>query len=342
MRPLVSILVPAHNAERWLADAVLSALAQTWDRKEIIVVDDGSQDQTLSVARSFESNIVKVFTQVNQGAAAARNCALSKSRGEYIQWLDADDLLGSDKIELQLRALGDAPNPRTLLSGEWAKFLHRPNQAKFVSSGLWCDLPRTEWLMRKMEQNAYMQTATWLVSRELTEAAGPWDTRLFGDDDGEYFCRVLMASEGVRFVPGAKVYYRQPGSENLSYIGACDSKRDALWLSMKLHIGYLRSMDDGTRARAACMRYLQNWFPVFYLERPDLAELAQELAGSLGGRLETPRFSWKYAWINVLFGWRVARQTQQILPRARLWLVRKWDRMCLRYWQRIGWGEKNL
>jgi len=57
----------------------------------------------------------------------------------------------------------------------------------------------------QLGQNLYMQTATWLVSRELTEAAGPWDTRLLGDDDGEYFCRVLLASNGVRFVPEAKV-----------------------------------------------------------------------------------------------------------------------------------------
>ena len=53
-----------------------------------------------------------------------------------------------------------------------------------------------------------MQTATWLVSRELAEAAGPWDTRLLGDDDGEFFCRVLLASEGTRFVKESKVYYR--------------------------------------------------------------------------------------------------------------------------------------
>jgi glycosyltransferase involved in cell wall biosynthesis len=342
MRPLVSILVPAYNAEDRLAETLRSAITQTWDRKEIIVIDDGSMDRTLSVARSFESDIVRVFTQANQGAAATRNNALSRSRGEYIQWLDADDLLGPDKIARQLEALGDSPNPKTLLSGEWAKFLHRPNRAKFVPTGLWCDLPRAEWLMRKMEQNTYMQTATWLVSRELTEAAGPWDTRLLGDDDGEYFCRVLMASEGVRFVPGAKMYYRQPGSENLSYIGACNNKRDALWLSMKLHIDYLRSMDDSARARAACVRYLQNWFAVFYVERADLAKQARELAGGLGGSLEIPRFPWRYVWINKLFGWRVARQMQQRLPKLRLWFVRNWDRICHLIRQKAGWGDSDL
>jgi glycosyltransferase involved in cell wall biosynthesis len=132
VRSLVSILVPAFNAERWLADTLRSALAQTWDRKEILVDDDGSTDQTLSVARPFESDILKVFTRTHQCAAAARNGALARSAGEFIQWLDADDLLASDEPSRQLEAFGGSPSPRALLSGELAKFLHRPNRAKFI------------------------------------------------------------------------------------------------------------------------------------------------------------------------------------------------------------------
>ena len=74
--------------------------------------------------------------------------------------------------------------------------------------------------------------ATWLVSRELAQAAGPWDTRLLGDDDGEYFCRVLLASDGVRFVPESKVYYRRSGVNCLSYIGLSDKKMEAQMCSM--------------------------------------------------------------------------------------------------------------
>jgi glycosyltransferase involved in cell wall biosynthesis len=342
VKPFVSILVPAYDAEKWIADALRSAIGQTWDRKEIIVVDDGSKDRTLSVARSFESDIVKVFTQPNQGAAAARNNAFARSRGDYIQWLDADDILGRDKIARQIEALGDSFNPRTLLSGEWGKFFYRPNHAKFVPTGLWCDLPRTEWLMRKMEQNAFMQTATWLVSRELSEAAGPWDTRLFVDDDGEYFCRVLMASEGVRFVAGSRVYYRQPRSGNVSYIGTSNRKLDSLWISMNLHIGYLRSMDDSQRARAACVKYLQNWLSSFYRERPDIVTWAQELADGLGGRLEMPSFSWKYAWIYKLFGWRVARQMERNVPRITRCFLRNCDRVRLRFPKKPSAAIKTL
>src|SRR5437773_11525221 len=102
MAPLISILIPAYNAEPWIADTIRSALAQTWPRKEIVVVDDGSTDQTLAVARRFASKDVVVTTQENQGAAAARNSALSLCQGDYIQWLDADDLLSPEKVARQM------------------------------------------------------------------------------------------------------------------------------------------------------------------------------------------------------------------------------------------------
>ena len=178
MAPLVSILIPAYNAEAWIAATIKSALDQTWSRKEIIVVDDGSSDQTLTVARQFAAKDVSVVTQENQGAAAARNKAFSLAQGEYIQWLDADDLLARDKIGRQMQTLNDCQNKRTLCSASWGAFYYRTEKARFRPSPLWADLSPVEWLLRKMGQNCHMQTATWLVSRELTEAAGPWDTRL--------------------------------------------------------------------------------------------------------------------------------------------------------------------
>jgi len=177
-----------------------------------------------------------------------------------------------------------------------------------------------------MENNIYMQTATWLVSREVTEAAGPWDTRLLGDDDGEYFSRVLLASDGTRFVPEAKVYYRMSGSGSLSYIGKSNKKMDAQWLSMELHIQYIRSLDDGPRARAACVTYMQNWIPFFYPERLDIFARAANLARELGHRLEPPRLSWKYSPIKSVFGWRLARRAQVFLPRLRWSLYASWDK----------------
>ncbi len=164
------------------------------------------------------------------------------------------------------------------------------------------------------------------MSRELAEAAGPWDTRLLGDDDGEYFCRVLLASDGVRFVPEAKVYYRTSGTSSLSYIGHSDRKMVAQLCSMELHIRYIRSLEDSQRVRDACVTYLQNWLVFFYPDRPDLVKQAEEMAASLGGKLKPPPLSWKYSWIAALFGRQQARRAQVVLPGFKWSLIRRWDK----------------
>ena len=326
-KPLVSILIPAYNAEEWIAYTLQSAIAQTWQHKEVIVVDDGSKDRTADVARRFAPKGVTVVSTRNQGAAAARNHAMQLSKGDYIQWLDADDLLAPDKIERQLEALGGVQNKRTLLSSPWAWFNYRTNRARFVPTSLCQNLSPVEWLLRKMGENLHMQTGTWLTSRELAEAAGPWDKRLISDDDGEYYCRVLLASEGTRFVPESKVFYRVTPSSRWSYVGTSDKKKDALLLSMKLHVQYLRSLEESERVRRACLHYMQTWYPNFYPERPDIVAELQALAAQLGGRLEVPRLRWKYAWMKPIFGWKVAKNAQMTLPQLKASLVRSWDRM---------------
>jgi len=325
MTPLVSILIPAYSAERWIADTIRSALEQTWPNKEIVIVDDGSRDRTFSIAREFASERVSVVSQENQGAAAARNKAFSLSQGDYIQWLDADDLLAPDKIANQLESNSEK---RTLLSSAWGHFFYRYSKAQFKPTPLWCDLSPVEWLVRKMGQHCHMQTATWLVSRELTEAAGPFDTRLLGDDDGEYFCRVIMASDGIRFTSNARVYYRMTGSNRLSNIGRSDKKMEAQLLSMQFHIQYLRSLEDSDRTRAACVKYLQYYLFDFHPERPDIVKEVRNLARTLGGELRAPRLSWKYSWIEKVFGWNIAKRARVALPRVKTSLLRAWDNMC--------------
>src|SRR5436190_22863080 len=244
MKPLVSILIPAYNAERWLAETIRSALSQTWPNKEIVVVDDGSRDRTLSIARQFASKNVSVVTQENQGASAARNRAFELCQGDYIQWLDADDLLAPQKIASHVEAADRHGNERTLFSCAWGRFYYRTDRATFTPTSLWCDLSPVEWLVRKMGQNLHMPPATWLVSRKLTQVAGPWDTRLSLDDDGEYFCRVILASDGIRFVPAAQVFYRASGFGSLCSVDWSDKKFRSAFLSMQLHIGHVRSLED--------------------------------------------------------------------------------------------------
>jgi len=328
MKPLVSILITAYNAEDTIAYTLQSAVAQTWPRKEIIVVDDGSTDSTAEVARGFKE--VRVVSTENYGLSGAQNNAFPLSQGDYIQYLDADDLLAPDKIERQLAALREFDSKRVLLSSPWAPFYYRTRHARFVRNSLWQDLSPADWLSTAMRENIHMQNATWLVSRQLAKAAGPWDTRLHFDQDGEYFCRVLLASEGTRFVPGTGIYYRASGANSVSFIGNSDKKKDSLLLTMKLHIQYLRSLEDSERVRKACLAYIQTWCRNFYPERPDLMQEAQQLAASLGGRLSLPKVSWKYAWIQRLFGFAVAKRASQRWNHYKSSVMRSWDKALFR------------
>jgi glycosyltransferase involved in cell wall biosynthesis len=328
--PLVSILIPAYNAEKYIKATIRSALDQTWRKKEIIIVDDGSVDGTLQEARRFSSRKVRIESQANAGAAAARNKAYQLCNGDFVQWLDADDLLHPDKIALQMQAFAVRPNRRILLSSAWGYFYHRYYKAQFYPSALWCDLSPAEWMMRQMEQNLHMQTATWLVSRELTEAAGPWDPRMLVDDDGEYFCRVMRISEGIAFIPGSKTYYRRSGATGVSYIGRSGKKQDAQLLSMRLHIDCLRALEDSDRSRAACVQYIQNWLVHFYPARMDIVKQLGQMAKDLGGELSVPQLSWKYRYIEKAFGWNCASHAKLILPRIKENLISACDKALYR------------
>ena len=101
MGPLVSILIPCYNAERWVAQAIESALGQRWAETEIIVVDDGSTDRSLDVIRQFDGRI-RWETGPNRGGNSARNRLLELARGEWVQYLDADDYLLPHKIARQM------------------------------------------------------------------------------------------------------------------------------------------------------------------------------------------------------------------------------------------------
>ena len=110
MSELVSIIIPVYNSENYIADTIKSAIDQTWPNKEIIIVDDGSTDNSLSISKSFECEFVKVYTQKNGGAALARNLGLKYAKGSFIQFLDADDILSLNKIEKQATILKQSPS----------------------------------------------------------------------------------------------------------------------------------------------------------------------------------------------------------------------------------------
>jgi hypothetical protein len=112
----------------------------------------------------------------------------------------------------------------------------------------------------------------------------------------------------------------------LSYIGYSRKKIEAQFLSMQMHISYLRSLEDSPRVRAVCLKYLQGYSIFFFPELPEVMEKAQHLAASLGGKLIPPKLPWKYDWLRKLFGWRLAKQAWVCLPAFKESLVRRWDR----------------
>ena len=187
-----------------------------------------------------------------------------------------------------------------------------------------------------------MQTATWLVSRQLTEAAGLWNTQLLGDDDGEYFCRVLQASDGVRFVPEAKTYYRMTGGGSLSYIGRSARKLEAQFLSCKLHVECALSLGEDERTRRACVKYLQKYMTHFYPERPDIVAEMERLAASLKGSLHVPVLSREVPWIKKAFGWASAKRAQLRYNQLKWALLRAFDKLLFRFEERtLRYGNSS-
>ena len=329
MSNLVSILIPAYNAEKWIKHTIESALSQTWARKEIIIVDDGSSDNTIAVAKQFESASLKIISQKNGGASAARNKALEYAQGDYIQWLDADDLLHPEKIALQLEGSGDGRTSRTLLTCSWGKIFYRLQKAKIKPDSLWQDAAPVEWIMRKFMDNAFMNPAVWLVSRRLTELAGPWNETLSisGDDDGEYICRVVAASERVKFVRNARSYYRQTSFSQLSRTYS-EKSREALLKSKTLSIQHLRSLEDSERTRRASLIFLQSCQSYFnYEDNAEMREKIRTLAHELGGELTPPKFNRKEELMSKLFGVKKGRQFMRTLRKLRFNAAVKWDEL---------------
>lgn len=314
---LVSILVPAYNAEKLLAQTLNSAVEQTWPHKEILVIDDGSTDNTFEVALQFAGSNVKVVRQTNAGACATRNRLFSLAQGEYIQWLDADDLLAPDKISNQMRRRDGGGESQTLLTAAWGSFFYRPHNAKFVPSGLWHDLTPLDWIMTKFTENTWMNPTVWLVSRRLSEDAGPWDTRLTtsGDDDGEYILRVVAAAREVRFVPDAVCYYRIGVSGSLNWdMGADRRKLEALCKSLELSIEHCLRLKDTPESRKSCLLYLNVMINEFYGADNELIDRLQSCARRLGGEVDRPAAAKKYSLFEKALG---TASTAKIMRRWR-------------------------
>lgn len=330
MPPLVSILIPAYNAEKWIAQTLASAVGQDYPRKEVILVNDGSSDRTLEIASTFASESVKIVSQPNAGGPAARNQALAHAQGEYIQWLDHDDVLAPDKISAQLRRSATDPGERVLFSGPFGVFYYRIEKAVFNNGPLWRDFVPTDYFYTKFSRNTYFQSSSWLVSRKLTELAGPWWNVRSPDDDGEYFCRVVAASERICFVPEAKCYWRV--GNYLSFSEARSAAAlDAFVKSTFRSIEHYLALENTDRARKACVQFLQDRLILVYPERPELAKEMSDMAVKLGGTLAPPSLGRKYGLITKVFGWPAAKRVSRFCPKVRVGFERTCDQVMYQF-----------
>jgi len=307
-----------------------SAVSQTWPSKEVVVVDDGSRDATVEIARSFTSSNVQVVTQEHRGACAARNVALSLAQGEYIQWLDADDILSAEKIALQLRGAKSGTSAWTLLSGAWGKFHSCPQRSRFVPTGLWVDLDPAEWLFRKLDSNLWMAIESWLVNRRLTELAGPWDETLSLDDDGEYFCRVIRHSTSIRFVGEARCFCRRGTSGLSNELTLSDQKMESQAASLVVHVRTLMSLEDSPRTRSACLKLLTRWSGFFWPDRPDLWQRMRLLSNELGAELPQPLSREGHGWMRKIVSQSRARRARRILSALRSRASELWEHLLCR------------
>jgi glycosyltransferase involved in cell wall biosynthesis len=299
--PLVSILIPCRNAATTLRETLESALAQGGVEKEIIVVDDGSTDGSLTIAKSCESRGVRVIEGPRINASAARNRAFQACSGEYIQYLDADDLLGASKISKQIDVLEKKPD--CVATARWGRFRQSVVDAVFGDDDQLRDWDPVDWLLAHCGQARMMHPAAWLLPREIAEAAGPWDERITLNDDGEYFARVVAKSAGLKSCPDAVSYYRTVPSASLSKSRGSKAFISAS-LSLHLTAEAVLQLEDSARTRraVACMmqRFIYEVYPSAKSERVKADRFIREMGGS---DLQ-PDFGPAAKMAERLLGWR--------------------------------------
>ena len=313
--PKVSIIIPVFNAEHFLEETLTSIINQTWRNKEIIVVDDGSTDSSFEIAKKFESQKVQVFHKKNGGAASARNYGLARATGEYIQYLDADDLLAPDKIERQISLLEYLPDGY-ISSCAWGKFVNHPSEAQFIPQNVWGDFQPIDWLVTSWNGGGMMQTACWLVPRNIAELAGLWNENLSLHDDGEYFARILLISRGIKFFKNAAVYYRTNLNSSLSRKRSRKAAKSAFDVCESYQKNILK-YEDSSRVRHALMINYLKFIYEYHPQHKDLTFLARQRIEELGFQNLPPYGGKKFKMLTRLVGFDNALKIRALLKSKR-------------------------
>lgn len=282
---LVSVLIPAYNSEAFISETLQSCVAQTYPNVEIIVVDDESTDRTLEIALEWEKKYsnIHVYTQPNTGACAARNLALEKSRGEYVMFLDADDIINPCKIEVQMAELQKVSYDKSAIATcQWDRFYESIESASFPYQNTYKNYQQGIDLLLDLWNNSEMfGVSCYLISRELANKAGKWTVGLLKNQDGEFFSRVLAYATQVLFCPEGKLYYRTGGYSSISKDDS-KSKVNAVLDSFIKYKETTLAREDSLRVKRALARNFSLYMYLYSNTYPDLCAIALSEIKSLG------------------------------------------------------------
>lgn len=206
--PKVSVIIPVYNASKYIDRCVSSVLNQRYPNIEIIVVDDGSTDDSLDKLLAYSPSIM-VLSQENSGACAARNYGLSKAQGDLFQFLDADDYVDENKIKNQVDQWMKLSDPNAVIFGPWTKVGLPLEEMGENQQSVWHDYYRpTDILIDFAMRYACVPPSVYLIPRRVIDKCGLWDESLPRNNDGEYMARMLDCASTLYYNENALSYYR--------------------------------------------------------------------------------------------------------------------------------------
>jgi len=314
--PLVSVCVPCYNAGKFVGQALDSVLGQTYPNIEVIAVNDGSKDSSAEVLESYRSRGVKVVHQENRGQCAAANRAFAESRGEYIKYFDADDLLSSNFIDEQVKSLKGHTD--SVASAKWGRFYKNDPATHRIESepALWSDLDPADWLVQSwINARSMMQCGLWLIPRQVIERVGGWDESLTLNNDFEFFARVLCGVRKVLYCADAVLYYRSgtPGC-----LSSSNSRKayESHCRTLLMGTGHLLKRRTDARARLAVANTCQQGVYDFYPHK-DLCRQMEQRISECGGAHLRPAGGRVFQALSIVMGWKLAKRLTLALARSR-------------------------
>lgn len=212
MSSLVSVIIPCFNAGKWIDEAIKSCLKQTHTSLEIIVIDDGSTDNSLEIIKSFGDKVTWE-SRSNQGGCSARNRGFALSKGDYIQYLDADDYILPEKIKTQLVCLKETE--ADVVYGDWRYHKHLPDGTSFLDQINICG-PKEDFLESLLLDAQWIAPMAFLFTREAVIRSGGWDERLKTGQDRDFFVSAALSGAKFQYQSGCHSIYRRYGNVTVS------------------------------------------------------------------------------------------------------------------------------